>query len=432
VTNGLNTADILCRVSTEAQAAADAISYDQQEANCRRWCEANGFRVRQVRYEAKSADPELDPDQRQLRPEFWAAWDDLKAGEIQALIFNDRTRVVRESASYSYYLQLARKHGQGIVVVESAYDNLQGWQRKALVALDGLAAEADNESRKLVFFQKKTHRFEQGQLAQGRLPLGYHYNKELRKAEVDKGAAELVSLIYDLYATEGLSIVKVAGRLREMGAPTPSRLRGHKGAKDYWDLSVLHGILKREAYTTGIVKMPFRGEVYEIPVPPIIERHVFDRGQYLLKTRRRVRWSNEKRLLSGRINCVCGRPYYRGTWWRKRAKATVPCYYCKGRNRPLTEREGTALCHESPILWADDVEDLLWNRITALLTDGNGLKEAAEQHLARVEEQIAAISLGPTEERIQELQHERVRWMEAWVKFKGEPQTRRLPAWRRS
>src|SRR5207237_3644601 len=98
---GLKQADIICRVSTQAQASDDAISYDQQERNSRRWCEANGFRVRQVRYEAKSASPSLDPMQRQLRPEFWVAWDALVGGEVQALVFNDPTRVVRESTSYS-------------------------------------------------------------------------------------------------------------------------------------------------------------------------------------------------------------------------------------------------------------------------------------------------------------------------------------------
>jgi DNA invertase Pin-like site-specific DNA recombinase len=97
----LRQADIVCRVSTTAQ--EDGVSYDQQEANCRRWCEANGYRVRAVRYEAKSASPSLDPMQRQQRPEFWQAWDGLVAGEVQAIIFNDATRVERESASYLYY-----------------------------------------------------------------------------------------------------------------------------------------------------------------------------------------------------------------------------------------------------------------------------------------------------------------------------------------
>lgn len=81
--NGLNYADIVCRVSTEGQAGDDAVSYDQQEENCRRWCEEHGYRVRQVMKEAKSASPSLDQEERHLRPAFWAAWDALKAGQIR-------------------------------------------------------------------------------------------------------------------------------------------------------------------------------------------------------------------------------------------------------------------------------------------------------------------------------------------------------------
>jgi hypothetical protein len=46
---------------------------------------------------------------------------------------------------------------------------------------------------------------------------------------------------------------------------------------------VLAGILRNEAYV-GVYRMPHDGKVYEVSVPPIIERDVFDRAQHLLAT----------------------------------------------------------------------------------------------------------------------------------------------------
>src|SRR4029450_8351359 len=96
------------------------------------------------------------------------------------LVFNDPSRVVRESASYLHYKELSRKHGTGIVCV-SDDDSLKGLDaphRKVMTFMQGYASEMDNANRTRVFREKKAERFRRGQLAAGRLPLGYRYDKQ--------------------------------------------------------------------------------------------------------------------------------------------------------------------------------------------------------------------------------------------------------------
>jgi Resolvase, N terminal domain/Recombinase len=438
----LKLADVLCRVSTSAQAGEDAVSYDQQEANCRGWCQNNGFRVRQVRYEAKSASPALDSDERHLRPEFWAAWDDLRGGDIQAIVFNDKTRVVREASSYLHYVEKSRKYGEGIVTVNEhgAYSNLSGANRKVLTFMHGFGSEIDNENRTTVFRQKKAERFARGQLAAGRLPLGYVHDKQSHKVNVDDDQVAAVRSIFDLYVKEDLSIVNVARRLKDMGIPPASKLRGFhykRKVDDAWDLDVLRNILRNPAYATGTYRYPFDGKVYEIGVPAIIDRQLFDRARRLLQTRRRVQRSGGQHLFSGRINCgLCEdaairegsnerahAAFHKGRFWDRKRKGYRPAYYCRWRNSPTARLRDREPCKASPVLWLRELESTLWQAIVSHLSDPKKLARAASAHLARLETEITALTrgVGHIEERIVELERERERWRESWVKFGGDP-----------
>src|SRR5438094_10553299 len=101
-------------------------------------------------------------------------------------------------------------------------------------------------------------------------------------------------MIFDLYVKEDLSIVKVSQRLKDIGIPPASKLRGfdyHRKVDDIWDLDALRNILRNRAYASGKYRYPFAGETYEINVPAVIDGGVFDRAQRLLQTRRRVQRS---------------------------------------------------------------------------------------------------------------------------------------------
>jgi hypothetical protein len=84
--------------------------------------------------------------------------------------------------------------------------------RKQLTFQQGWGAEVDNDNRKRAFREKKAERFKQGQLAHGKLPLGYGYNggkKGDHTVFIDEEQADVVRLIFRLYTAEGLSITHV-------------------------------------------------------------------------------------------------------------------------------------------------------------------------------------------------------------------------------
>ena len=370
-------AEIVCRVSTQAQASEDAVSYETQEENCRRWCEEHGFQVKRVRCEAKSADPGLDWNERRLRPEFWAAWDALLAGEVQAMVFNDRTRVVRESSSYAYFLELSRKYGRGIIVVDSAYENLRDdWQRKALTALDGLASEADNKSRKLVFREKKVYRFRLGQLAEGDYPYGYRWRKEDHRFEAVYDQARAIRLIFSLYAGGDASFRDIVFELGQAGIPTAT------GARE-WNPTVVGDILRRECYASGVYHHRYGGETYAIPCPPIVDRSTFGRVQAIADKRRSYKGPRlkSKALLSGRIFCgACTDPQGR----------PLPYYACSGYlcRRGRSRKRGGGC--PNPYV-PKSAERAVWEAVVAVITDHQSFKQAAEKRLAELEQDIARL-----------------------------------------
>jgi hypothetical protein len=343
-------------------------------------------------------------------------------------------------------MELSRKYGTGIICV-SGNGNLEGLDpasRKAMTFMQGFASEMDNDNRVRVFREKKAERFRRGQLAAGRLPLGYIWDKRTRQVNVNGEQAAAVRTIFDLYVNEDLSIVRVALRLKEMGIPPPSKLRGfnyRRRVDDAWDFDVIRNILRNEAYASGVYHYPFAGENYDIPVPTIVERHVFDRAQGLLKNRRRVQRSGREHLFSGRINCgVCEQEFantlegsdeparsafHKGRFWDRRIKDYRPVYYCRWRNSPTARLRSREPCKSSAVLWLAELETTLWRVIVAHLTHPDKLASAAMAHLAGLDREITTLTrgVGHIEQRMVDLERERERWRESWVKFGGDPKS---------
>jgi len=73
------------------------------------------------------------------------------------------------------------------------------------------------------------------------VPFGYRYNKEKETFEENPETLEAVRLIFYIFASEDLSLQKLAGRLNQMQIPTP---RGG----DRWRASTLGNILRNEVY----------------------------------------------------------------------------------------------------------------------------------------------------------------------------------------
>lgn len=111
-----------------------------------------------------------------------------------------------------------------------------------------------------------------GRWVAGSVPYGYRYNPKSRKLDPNETAAEVVRIIFRLYADEGLGCRAIATRLRRLGHRTPQ-------GKAYWQPEVIRRILHNPAYAgTLAFRLTKRnrsdGRVVKRPIPEhiVIER----------------------------------------------------------------------------------------------------------------------------------------------------------------
>lgn len=137
-------------------------------------------------------------------------------------------------------------------------------------------------------------------------PYGYLYRPDTESnLEIDPETEQYVRFIFNEFLS-GTSRTKIAKRLTEMGAPSPSLRKKQLGitytkpsAKDYWTMGGVNVILKNQMYTGDLVYGTQRAAMYVFReaqkrfwtgkpqiVPdhhdPIISRKDFDRAQVML------------------------------------------------------------------------------------------------------------------------------------------------------
>lgn len=132
----------------------------------------------------------------------------------------------------------------------------------------------------------------------------------------------------------------------------------------------------------------------EIPVMPIIDETAFEAARAQLlenKKRKRDRQSGHVWLLQGLTVCRrCGYAYYGKTAPRRRGQNEVDVlryYRCTGTDSQRFE--GEAPCSNPPVR-ADQLEEIVWDRIKALLKDPERVADEYRRRLARAADGAAA------------------------------------------
>ena len=81
----------------------------------------------------------------------------------------------------------------------------------------------------------------QGKWMAGTVPFGYKFNETTQKLEIDDDQAEVVRLIFHLYANEKMGYHSIATHLRKLGIRTAT-------GKTNWQPEVIHRMLKKPVY----------------------------------------------------------------------------------------------------------------------------------------------------------------------------------------
>ncbi len=416
----------IARVSTERQSANDRVSHAEQAAKIRAWAEANGYTCVGVLEETVSRNKELDPDDHDSRPIFWQAWDRLKSGEVDALVFwvPDRFCAGQGGADFVYWLAQSRKYGDGIRFTENEPPR-DGAYATIMNAVAGSQAHASWDRLIEIMKAGREGHAKRGEFAGGALPFWIKWVKPVKNDDgsVTRGYFELkaeesalMHRIIDLFEG-GLGSEKIANILTDERVPTPSsrspqwREHSKKRRANVWDgatiLSCLHNRALCGEYIFGgrpRGKLDTRAqEPVIVPVPPLITSERFDAVQQQMMRNKKsgtARQSSGWPLQGLILSEACGYLYSARTDGRTQRRV----YRCPGRQARRHRVDGNT-CH-CPPLPADGLERAVVAAVRRLLQDPDARRKAVGDYIASLESRKAVLAgqLGPLDTDLDRIQ----------------------------
>ena len=269
------------------------------------------------------------------RPAFIQMVEDAKSGKINVILVKDLSRLGRDYIGVGDYLeQIFPLIGVRVIAVNSHYDSNQ--YVGDTIGLDMSITNLVNTlysrdiSKK---FRSAIHtKWKQGVSTNSKAPFGYRKLLD-KKWEVDKEAAEVVRLIFDL-ALQGYRIMQIVNVLNEKDLPTPGKLRYLRGEnlaikkvddrEWLWEKNMVGTIIKNYTYTGALIQ----GRTYSVRVCDkrrrktnptqqiIIENHhkaiisheEFEQAQGITRTGKEMGFRKDSGFsLRGKIRCGnCG------------------------------------------------------------------------------------------------------------------------------
>jgi site-specific DNA recombinase len=334
---------------------------------------------------------------------------DLVAGVgIDVLLCYSPDRLARKFAYQALLIEEFTRAGVRVEFVKGPRGDTP--EDQLMVQFQGMFAEYEKAQIMERYRRGKTHRAKTGSInVLGGAPFGYRYLRKTENTgatyEIIEHEAALVVEMFRRYADDGASIAELARWLTDSGTPT-------RTGKKRWDRSVVWGMLRNPAYAgravfgktmvahespalnrvarlqgrstpkaSKTVDRP-REEWIEIPVPAIIDEDTFDRVAARLADNKRFATRNAKvpSLLQGLTACAnCGYGYYRTS--TRTTNKKIYYYRCLGSDD--YRYEGGRVCANKPVR-ADHLDTVVWDHITALLSDPQLIRTEIDKRLDTV------------------------------------------------
>jgi site-specific DNA recombinase len=349
------------RISTDEE--NQPTSLHSQRERLEAFCKAQeDWRV-VAHHEDRATGTKLD------RPGLQAALDLARSGKIDLLLVY---RVDRLSRKVRQLAQLAEELDRVDVALRSATEPFDTGAAAGRMMLQMLAVFAEFEHATIV--DRVTagieRRAKEGRWATGKLPFGYTRNDD-KDVVPDEREAPIVRRVFQLYTRDRLGTTSIARLLTDECAPAPAR---------GWHPAVVQWLLENEAY---LGRVHWRGDSYPGLHEPLINEHVFQAAQALLKERGEDltlrRGNRSDFLLSGVMRCGrCKRAYVGMS--AKGNGGTYFYYACSGR-----QKLGRKGC-DGERLNRDKLEAAVLDQLAGLYRDGDviaaALRHAHNEHAA--------------------------------------------------
>lgn len=368
---------IYCRVSTPGQ-EREGTSLDSQEAACRAYAEAHGYRVARVTREVGSGAELWD------RALLSRDRDDLKHGGYAALIIYDLDRLARNPIHQALVIEECARAGIAVEIVLAPLDTSP--EGMLITYVRGYAAQIEREKIRERQLRGKRQRALNGRIhGSGPELYGYRRDHTAGVRRIYEPEAIIVRRIYELVVSDHLSVRAVARLLNAEGVPPPS-----VGKLTYpdptrqprWGKAQVSRILRHPAYkgvslawrTQRAVKgqhvLRPESEWIALPdgvTPAIVSPELWQMAQDAISSHAAVtEMRNERRfyLLRGLVWCgVCGRRMEANIETALRRDGTrrrVRIYRCASRQTDMRPCGGSRV----PAEWA---ETAVWRRVCELL-----------------------------------------------------------------
>ena len=312
---------------------------------------------------------------------------------VDVLLVYSPDRLARKYAYQALLIEEFAKAGTTVMFVKGPRSDSP--EEALLVQFQGMIAEYERAQILERTRRGKAHRAKSGTInVLSGAPFGYRYVRKSEHAEaryeVVAHEAAIVAELFARYADGGVAIGELARWLSGLGVVT-------RTGKPRWDRSTVWGMLRNPAYAgracfgktmrtdrvAGLnrtarlagratprhytVTDRDREDWLEIPVPALVAEDTWQRVQRRLADNKRyaTRNSINPSLLQGICACSsCGYAYYRTS--TRTTNKKIYYYRCLGSDDYRYEHG--RVCTNKPVR-ADYLDTVVWNHITALLTD---------------------------------------------------------------
>ncbi len=415
---------VYARVSTAKQEEEKTI--ETQLSAVREHAKENGYTiVKEYIDDGWSGDILVRPQLDQLRQ-------DAKDKVWQAVLAYDPDRLARRYSYQELVMDELREAGIEVLFVTTPVP--RNGEEKILQGVKGLFAEYERAKIAERFRLGKLRVLKEGHVLGSVAPYGYQYvrrrDKEHGYYEVNENEARVVKDIFSWVVHEGLTIRGIVKRLYEQN------IRPRNSGRGTWETGTLSRLLRNESYMGDAYYMkthpvvpehPMKTDKYRktrksssqvtprsewirIPVPPIIDRDLFERTQKRLKANFRFSRRHRKYsyLLAGKIWCACG---YRRNGNAIR-KGKLKYYVC---TQGLHTFPRPSECHERAVN-GTLADELVWQKLVSLMISPKLLASQIKRWVVRRNEKRSGSSTGieEVEREISRLSAEEERYVKAY------------------
>src|SRR5664279_1191682 len=342
-----------------------------------------------------------------VRPGLERVRDLAGEGQIHAVLLYAPDRLSRKYAYQVLLIEELLRNGVETIFLKAPQTATP--EDQLLVQFQGMIAEYERAQILERSRRGKRHRAHQGQVSVlSGAPYGYRYVRGSEDAaayyEVIEAEADVVRMVYDRYATQGLSIGAVTRLLNEQGVSTRKQ-------KSRWERSTVWAMLRNPAYKGtacfGKTKSASRqritrtlrqrggvssrdsasrekprGDWIEIAVPALIGEETFARAAEMLEQNKihAARRTIEPSVVQGLVSCrKCGYAMSR-TSTRSSAR-NIHYYRCIGSD--AWRHLGSQVCENRPVR-QDLLDHLVWTEIVRLLEDRKRVRRTTLRGVERL------------------------------------------------